>query len=303
MTTRSLLSAIAIALTLTSHVASAQEVRPAKLKEVKIRGYVTEFRSPTDFDIEDYRITRDEEFALDFENASPDIAFQLHDIRLGVELEIRGLLNPQNGELKATAIKVDLEQFKSIKQTAFVSHAPEGIQLLDGSWAGELHADGQTIRVTNATKVLFKPTKREKKLEELRRKASKTRESGEDGVEALASLDQVTVGMAMTYEGTRDRETGRILAERIEFSTNDLEDGEAKMWHSLKTSVKAAQGLKPGELKIDKIGKFKLVPDDEVQRYVRDLGERLIPDYQKSLSRDDPATHSRSSSTSCRTSK
>ena len=26
-----------------------------KLKDVRIRGYVTEFRSPTDFDIEDYR--------------------------------------------------------------------------------------------------------------------------------------------------------------------------------------------------------------------------------------------------------
>ena len=125
--------------------AAAKETRPAKLKEAKIRGYVTEFRSPTDFDIEDYRISRDEIFALDFENASPEIAFQLQDIRVGVELEIRGLLNEETGELKANAIKVDLEQFKSIKQTAFVSRAPEGIQLLDGSWAGELRADGQTF--------------------------------------------------------------------------------------------------------------------------------------------------------------
>jgi hypothetical protein len=92
-------------------------VRPAKLKEVKIRGYVTEFRSPTDFDIEDYRITRDEEFALDLENASPTVTFQLQDIRVGVELEIRGLLDPETGELKATAIKVDLEQFPKVVRT------------------------------------------------------------------------------------------------------------------------------------------------------------------------------------------
>ena len=135
-----------------------------RLKDVKIRGYVTELRSPTDFDIEDYRISRDEAFALDFENASPEITFQLSDIRVGVELEIKGTLNEQTGELKAKAIKVDLEQFKSIKQTAFVSAVPEGIQLLDGTWAGELRADGQVIRVTNKTIVLFKPTKREKKL-------------------------------------------------------------------------------------------------------------------------------------------
>jgi hypothetical protein len=87
----------------------------------KIRGYVTEFRSPTDFEIEDYRISRDEAFTLDFDNARPDINFGLNDIRVGVELEIRGQLNEATGDLKAQSIRVDLEQFKSIKQTAFVS--------------------------------------------------------------------------------------------------------------------------------------------------------------------------------------
>ena len=62
---------------------TAQAQKP---KDVKIRGYVTEFRTPTDFDIEDYRVTRDQTFALDFENASPDITFQLQDIRVGVGL-------------------------------------------------------------------------------------------------------------------------------------------------------------------------------------------------------------------------
>jgi hypothetical protein len=258
---------------------------PVRLKDAKIRGYVTEFRSPTDFDIEDYRITRDQMFALDLDNASPDVTFQLQDIRVGVELEIKGKLNEETGELKATAIKVDLEQFKSIKQTAFVSSAPEGLQLLDGTWAGELHADGQVIRVTKATAVVFKPTAREKKLAALKQTNADTKE---EDVEPLQSLDQVTVGMAMTYEGKRDRETGKILAERIEFSSNDLEEGEAKMWKSLKTSVKAAQGLKPGELKIDKVGKFALLPDPDVQAYVAALGERLIPAYQRDLPANDP---------------
>jgi Zn-dependent protease with chaperone function len=276
------LAIVVFALLVTPQI-SAQTLR---LKEVKIRGYVTEFRSPTDFDIEDYRISRDQTFALDFENASPDITFQLQDIRVGVELEIKGSLNEQTGELKAKAIKVDLEQFKSIKQTAFVSSAPQGLQLLDGSWAGELRADGQVIRVTNMTTVAFKPTKREKKLAEQKKKNAEA-DDGE-GFEALKSLDQVTVGMAMTYEGKRDRETGKILAERIEFATNDLEDGEAKMWKSLKTSVKTAQGLKPGELKIDKVGKFKLLPDADVQAYIATLGQRLIPAYQRELPAGDP---------------
>ena len=258
----------------------------ARLKDVKIRGYVTDFRSPTDFDIEDYRISRNEEFTLDFENVSPEIVFQLDDIRIGVELEIKGTLNEDTGDLKAKAIRVDLEQFKSIKQTAFVSTRPEGLQLLDGSWAGELRADGQVIRVTNATAVLFKPTKREKRLAEQKQKNSGP--ENEEGFEPLKSLDQVSVGMAMTYEGKRDRQTGKILAERIEFSSNDLEDGEARMWKSLKTSVKPAQGFRPGELKVDRVGKFKLLPDQEVQAYVNALGQRLIPAFQRDLPADDP---------------
>ena len=62
--------------------------------------------------------------------------------------------------------------------------------------------------MTNKTVVLFKPTKREKKL------AAKQKKDGdpeEEAAEPLRSLDQVTVGMAMTYEGTRDRATGKIL--------------------------------------------------------------------------------------------
>lgn len=271
-----------LAWALFTSTAVAQE---PKLKDVKIRGYVTEFRSPTDFDIEDYRISRNEAFTLDFDNATPDITFGLNDIRMGVELEIRGRLNESTGELKAQSIRVDLEQFKSIKQTAFVSAVPEGIVLLDGTWAGELRADGQIILITRNTQVMFKPTKREKKLAEARGKQVKA-EAGE--FEPLTSIEQVTIGMSMTYEGKRDRDTGRILAERVEFSTNDLETGEARLWKSLKATVKPPQALKPGDLKVAKVGKFKLLPDANVQEYVAGIGRKLIPSYQAELKEDDP---------------
>jgi hypothetical protein len=42
----------------------------------------------------------------------------------------------------------------------------------------------------------------------------------------------------MTYEGKRDIETGRILADRVEFSKNDFEKGEARLWKDLKVKVK-----------------------------------------------------------------
>lgn len=260
-----------------------------KLKEVKIRGYVTEVTSPTSFEIEDYRITRDEGFSLDFDNASPDVTFELEDIRVGVEVEIRGLLNQETGELKAKAMKVDLEQFKSTRQTAFVSKSPRGLQQAPEGWNGRFFADGQTIVVTPKTQVLFKPTRREKQiLEQQAKTRSKDADAAVEDFEPLSSLDQVAVGMAMTYEGKRNPEDGTILAERVEFSNNDLEDGEARMWKSLKTSVKAAQGLKPGELKIDKVGKFKLLPEDQVQQYVARVAQSLIPPHQAGLAPDDP---------------
>jgi hypothetical protein len=60
--------------------------------------------------------------------------------------------------------------------------------------------------------------------------------------------------MMMTYEGKRDIETGRILADRVEFSKNDFEKGEARLWKDLKVKLKPgdALGFKPAELSISK---------------------------------------------------
>jgi hypothetical protein len=266
--------------------AGAAPAPPPRAKQVKIRGYVTQVNSPTEFEIEDYRITRDGSFALDFENASPEVQFQLHDIRVGVDLQIRGWLDERSRNLKATAIKVDLEQFKSSKQTAIVSSVPDAMTRTATGWTGHLQADGQTITITPATRIVFKLTKREKKLLATRSKDSPVR-SDDDDFTPLTSLAQVTVGMAMTYEGRRDRETGHILADKVEFSHNDLEEGEAKMWRSLRTT-RAARDLRPGELKIDKIGKFTLVPSADIQAYVEGIGRSLIPAYQTALPADDP---------------
>jgi hypothetical protein len=87
---------------------AANATAQPRMRDVKIRGYVTEVRSSTSFDIEDYRISRDEGFALDFENASPEITFSLNDIRVGLELEVRGQLNEETGELKAKSTRCDI---------------------------------------------------------------------------------------------------------------------------------------------------------------------------------------------------
>jgi len=44
-----------------------------------------------------------------------------------------------------------------------------------------------------------------------------------------------------------------------------------------------------GELKINRVGKFKTVPDQSVQEYVTRIGQQLIPSYQRELAETDPA--------------
>ena len=49
-----------------------------------------------------------------------------------------------------------------------------------------------------------------------------------------------------------------------------------------------AQALKPGELKLDRVGKFTFLADQAVQDYVASIGRRLIPAFQAELSDTDP---------------
>jgi Zn-dependent protease with chaperone function len=263
-------------------------------KPVKIHGYVTQVTSPTNFEIEDYRITSDQGLALDFENAGPDVKFALQDLRVGVELQIEGTLDDSTAELKAKSIRIDMDQFRVKPLTAVISLPPKGISYADGGWTGDFVADGQRIHVSPTTKVLFKPSHSDKDLQKKAAKQAKgvghaEGDADDFGAEVLQSLDQVRPGMLLTYQGKRDAVSGAIQAERVIFMKNDLEPGEAKLWKSLQAQVKAAQGLKPGELKIDKVGKFKLLPNEDVQNYVKIVGTSLVPPYQRDLPASDPS--------------
>jgi len=269
---------------------TASTVQHSRPKDITIRGYVTSATSPTEFEIEDYRITRDEGFALDLENADPSIKFRLEDIRVGVELEIKGRWYVDTGVLKASSIKVDLEQFKKLKQTAVLTRMPEKRESIAEGSGGLYYADGQSIRVTPQTQVLFALTKREKKLAEAAKKKPTGKDADEVEFRPISSLDEVRVGMLMSYEGQRAPSDGTVLAERVEFQTNDLEAGEKRMWESIKAEVKPfnAGQLAPGELKIKNVGKFKTLPVPEVQAYVERIGRSVIPAYQRDLPASDP---------------
>jgi Zn-dependent protease with chaperone function len=299
----------------------------ARIKQTKIRGYITNVISPTSFEIEDYRITRDGSVVLEFENESAELKFKPEDIRVGAEVEITGELNDETNELKAKKIKIDLEQFRKFKMTAILSRKPEGLEQTAEGWRGTFFPDGHRVRVEPSTEVMFKPTKTEQKAETQRAKqkpqkttqaqtspaqtpqtqtaeaqtspaqtsqaqASQAETAEEDDpatLQPLRTLADVGPGTVMTYEGT-EQPDGTIAATRVVFMRNELEKPEAALWKSLKLKEKAADFVagKPGELKIDSVGKFKLLPNQEVQAYVSNLGQSLVPAYQRALPEGNP---------------
>jgi hypothetical protein len=149
----------------------------AKVKEIKIRGYITSFTSPTSFEVEDYRITRDESVQLEFENQTAGTLFKPEDLRVGTLIELKGLYNDETGELKATKLKVDLKQFRTLNVTAVLDRKPAELNKAEGNkWRGVVIADGRRVRVEPDTQVFFKLNKTEKKESEKQAKEPKKQE-------------------------------------------------------------------------------------------------------------------------------
>ncbi len=253
-------------------------------KDVKIHGFVTAVNSPTNFEIDDYKITKDVSLVLDIEkdeSGGATATFSPEDIRVGTELEIKGEYNESTGELKAKSIKVFLDDTKKVKRTALLEKAPS-LEKTDTGWKGTLFVDGQRVVVADTTAMTLRPNKGEKK----QAKKDKT-ELEPQGVK-LTSLDGLNLDTFVRYEGVRQKD-GTILASKAEFWHAELEEGEAKMWKQISAKVKEADymSFKPGQLKVGH-AKYKLVPSKEAQDYISKLGESVIPNHQKELANNNP---------------
>ncbi len=277
---------------------------PPKIKKVKIRGYITKINSPTSFEIDDYRVTRDEALVLDFENVdNGDVKFKPEDIRVGTEIEVQGMFNDETDELTASKVSIDLDQFRVLRNTTILAATPSGIEKAEKGWQGTFWADGRRIKIEPTTLLLFELNKTEKKAAKEGPKKEKDKKDAEAApsdaaantaaeepeTEPIKDLSDVKAGMYATYEG-KEQPDGTILASKVTFVKNELEKGEGNFWKSLKIKEKAPNFIEgnPGELSIKQIGKFKLLPNKEVQDYVQRLGNSLIPAYQKNLPDNDP---------------
>lgn len=288
---RSLLACALCAVLLCSLVTSglAQTTR----KQIKIRGYITQLNSPTSFEIEDYRVKRDESVTLELENQTPEVNFKPSDLRVGTLVEISGEYDEQTSELKATKLKVDLEQFRELDVTTILDRKPLELAQTDTGWRGLIAADGRRIRIEPETKLVFKLNKSEQKNAKDKQKTDKQKTDKQETnateeVVPLKSLEDVGPGTTITYHG-REQADGTVMANLVEFQRNELEKGERDLWKQIKVQEKpfVFEERKPGELKVAG-DKYKVVPNQEVQNYVNALGQRLIPAYQSTMADSDP---------------
>jgi hypothetical protein len=229
-------------------------------KEVTIHGFVTDVTSPTSFEIDDYKVTRDNTAAIDLgsqENCKLLDACKPEYIHVGTELEIKGEYDEATGGLKARSIRVVLEDNHRIRRTALLERIPS-LTKKDSGWEGEIHADGQTITVLPTTSVTIKPNKSERK--NLPDKDANKRSK-------LISLDVLNLDTFIHYEGTR-QPSGKIEAQKIEFQHAELADGEIKLRKHYDPKVRDPDysAFVPGELKMH-WKKYRIAPDKEAQAY------------------------------------
>jgi len=252
----------------------------ALCKDVTIHGFVTAINSPTSFEIDDYKVTRDQTVSLDLEKQQTDHpmdAFKPEDTRIGTELEIKGDYDEGSGELKARSIKVFSYDTLTVKRTALLEKLPS-LTKDDAGWSGVIYADGQSIRVTPATAVSLKPNLAERK------KSVKDKNSGG----AKLTPDSLNLDTFVSYEGVRQPD-GFIRAQKVEFQHAEVSIGEARMRRRFAPTVIEPDyaNFEPGELKM-RWATFKIVPDQEAQNYISRLGNSLIPAHQRYLPEGDP---------------
>ena len=250
-------------------------------KEIKIHGFVTNVTSPTHFEIDDYRITRDISLVLDMEkdeSGEAKATFNPEDIKVGTELEIKGTFDEPSGELRASSIKVFFEDTKRVKRTALVEKLPTLDKSESGAWHGYAFADGQRIAIADSTAVTFRKNKSERKQAKTEKNEPPDQKS-----EPLSSPDEITLYTFMHYEGTRQAD-GSVLASKTEFQHAEFESGEARLWKSLTPKIKEPNysAFRSGDLRIAQT-KYKLIPSREAQEYISKVGESLIPDREKEL--------------------
>src|SRR5215470_4113571 len=102
-------------------------ISAARCKDLTVHGFVTALNSPTNFEVDEYKVTRSNTVLLDLDKQEGDKSletFKPEDLRVGTELEIKGDYDEASGGLKAWSIRVFTYDTLTVKRTALLEKLP-----------------------------------------------------------------------------------------------------------------------------------------------------------------------------------
>ncbi len=231
--------------------------------KVTIHGYVVEVNSATSLTVDDFSVTNPNKVNLDFGPGSGRATLQPGEAPVGSEVEITGEYNATTQQMKVASVKVlPGASNGAVKGTARLDKLP-ALEKTPSGWNGYIFADGQKVQVTDATMVTLAK-----------------------GRTPVATLDGIDFDTFAHYEGSRQT-NGSIRATRVEFVPVQITASEKnllqKLIPKLKDTPPGASG--PAELRIARKN-FRLVQDQDAQKYVQRIGQSLIPAHQRNLADD-----------------
>ncbi|HLJ77180.1 MAG TPA: hypothetical protein VKT75_07190 [Acidobacteriaceae bacterium] len=261
MKTAPLLSFLALALSAVQHAtAQVPEERPA------IEGFVTRVASSSDFDVNTIRIVCGETTMSGWSNSDttfsgcPKVA-----PKLGEYLTVFGVLRKQQNLLQASKILEHPIKYGEVSGEGVVDAPP--IRNAPGSPPGTIivRADGYWILIPFKANITF----------------------------SIQSVDAVNANTWIKYQGEM-RPDGIVVANSIRLDPNITTPHEEKFREKSEYDPASASAT-PSQSRLSvaltgvNLNRVKPWPDAAMQDRVTNIGNSLIPEYQKELSDSDPA--------------
>lgn len=229
--------------------------------KTKIRGYFSSRPDAQTIMILDDVIRISPSTSFELTNSS-GARMTLADLPIGTLIEVEGTWAGKH-QFAAEKIECDGSQFeKEIHSAAYLEREPAEAEAISSGKPAKLVADGEVVLINDKTQRAWPADVPEIK-----------------SVRPDNGTPRRYVGRQVKYIGTRQPD-GRIIAETIELATAPPADaykipGDRVIGRSKdkQTGIDILEFRKGNKIE----GRVKLFPVEEVQRYVSDLGHKLLP--------------------------
>jgi len=229
-------------------------------------GYVTNIVFAGEFDVGQRHILCDAHTKWQ----RPHLPDYLTELRVGMMVRVEG--DTRNGAFVAKSVQVDPRKTRvktTVEGRGLIQQPPQ-LRKEGMGQEGKLWVEGYPLHVTPDTTLLAADG------------------TGLVGEQVTANI---TTNVWATYKAERGSD-GALTATLIKFEPNQVDADEQDYHDRAKPRyIDADPGKhKPAQLIFgSKVAvKFDVLPDQEVQDYVRRIGNSLVPQYQKDLPASDP---------------